>query len=99
MGLNRMWLSLRAAWTGGTPKVKQTTQPKDIENGTTASKTTDQPLSTMSGIKKYEITEVRQLVVSLGSWCWRGSFSPAEVMLSLTTQHEMLSTWFFGKAT
>jgi hypothetical protein len=69
--LNNMWLSVRAAWTGGTPKVKKTTQhqqtngqPKDIENGTTASKTTDQPLSTMSGIKKYEITEVRQLVVS-----------------------------------
>jgi hypothetical protein len=69
--LNKMWLSVRAAWTGGTPKGKKTTQhqqangqPKDIKNGTTASKTTAQPVPTMSGIKKYEIKEVRQMVVS-----------------------------------
>jgi hypothetical protein len=67
--LNKMWLSVRAAWTGGTPKGKKTTQhqqangqPKNIENGTILSKTIDQPLSTMSGIKKYEIKEVRRMV-------------------------------------
>ncbi|KAL6703692.1 rRNA-processing protein cgr1 [Coniothyrium glycines] len=61
-----MWASLRSAWTDGAnagdnrrePQQQLANgQPKDLESGTHSPANSTQPSSTMSEVKKYEITE------------------------------------------
>jgi hypothetical protein len=69
--LSKLWVSVRAAWTGGTAAGKNTQQEhqqangqfKDIESITYTPKQTTEISHTMPGVKQYEIKEVCQLVV------------------------------------
>jgi len=71
--LSKMWASVRSALKGGAPGGKSTqqhqqtnVQPKDIESGEYSPTKTTEPSLDMSGIKKYEITEVCSRVVIQG---------------------------------
>lgn len=63
--LSKLWSSIRDVWTGGAAAGKTSTHQqtanghtaKDIESGTPTPPKTTEPAPSMSGVKKYEITE------------------------------------------